>query len=73
MSLEPAVEQCLPCLPPCRRRYLLSLQDEVAQSQERLAAAVQQYAEELDALDALVGSKTSVPKEQVRAHAMLRA
>jgi hypothetical protein len=45
--------------------YLLSLQDEVAQSQERLAAAVQQYAEELDALDALVGSKTSVPKEQV--------
>lgn len=45
--------------------YLLALQDEVGQAQERLAVGVQQYTDELEALDVLVGSKTSVPKEQV--------
>merc|ERR1712078_179600 len=45
--------------------YLLQLFDDVTQAQERLTAAVQQYHEEIDMLDSLVGAKTSVPKEQV--------
>jgi hypothetical protein len=45
--------------------YLLQLLDDVSQAQERLTAAVQQYHDELEMLDSLVGAKTSVPKEQV--------
>jgi hypothetical protein len=45
--------------------YLLQLFDDVTQTHERLTAAVQQYHDEIDTLDSLVGAKTSVPKEQV--------
>jgi len=45
--------------------YLLQLFDDITQCQERLTAALQQYHEEMEMLDSLVGAKTSVPKEQV--------
>ncbi|CAJ1398937.1 unnamed protein product [Effrenium voratum] len=45
--------------------YLLNLQEDVAQSLEKLRKGQAQLKEELMDLDALVGGRVSVPKEQV--------
>lgn len=52
----------------CRRQqlvYLTSLQDEMAGMLERRASDLQAYRKEMKELDALVGARTSVPKEQI--------
>lgn len=45
--------------------YLLSLQDDISNAQERRAADIEAYKNEMLELDALVGARTSVPKDQV--------
>jgi len=69
-SMKPTEERLLGVLTELLYRrqvvtYLLQLFDDVTQTHERLTAAVQQYHDEIDTLDSLVGAKTSVPKEQV--------